>query len=99
MFMLHGRLEATPGQRDELLKIFTKAEQAEPLPGCRLYVVALDETDPDGVWITEIWESESDHSASLQNGSVRKRITQAMPLIDTTGIRRQRLDARTGIPD
>ncbi|MEV3963723.1 antibiotic biosynthesis monooxygenase family protein [Nocardia sp. NPDC050193] len=97
--MLHGRLQAKPGRRDELLKTFTKAEQAEPLPGCRLYVVALDETDPDGIWVTEIWESESDHAASLQNASVRNRISQAMPLIDTTGIRQQRLDAQTGIPD
>jgi quinol monooxygenase YgiN len=40
MFMLHGRLAAKPGKRDELLTIYTQAEQSEPMPGCRLYLVA-----------------------------------------------------------
>ncbi|MEV6258886.1 antibiotic biosynthesis monooxygenase family protein [Nocardia sp. NPDC051911] len=98
MFMLHSRLGAKPGKRDELLKILTEGEHADPMPGCRLYVIALDETDPDGVWATEIWESESDHAASLQLDEVKERISRAMPLVDTAGIRQQRLDARTGIP-
>jgi len=97
MFMLHGRLGAKPGRRDDLLKIMTEA--AEPMPGCRLYVVAVDESDADGVWATEIWESEEAHAASLGLDRVKARIARAMPLVDVTGIRHQRLDARTGIPD
>jgi quinol monooxygenase YgiN len=61
-------------------------------------VIAVDETDPDGVWATEIWESEAAHTASLQLDVVKERISRAMPLIDPTGIRQQRLDARAGIP-
>jgi quinol monooxygenase YgiN len=98
MFMLHGRLAAKPGKRDELLAILTEQTEAEPMPGCRLYVVAVDETDADGVWATEIWESPEAHAASLQLESVRERVGRAMPLIDVTGIRQQKLDARTGIP-
>lgn len=98
MFMLHGRLAAKPGKRDELLAILTGAAAAEPLPGCRLYVVAVAEDDADGVWATEIWESEAAHDASLQLGSVRERIARAMPLIDVGGMRHQRLDALVGIP-
>jgi quinol monooxygenase YgiN len=99
MFMLHGRLAAKPGKRDELLAILTDDSDAELLPGCRLYVVAVDEDDADGVWATEIWVSQEAHDASLQIESVRERIAQAMPLIDVGGIRQQRLDALTGIPD
>ena len=99
MFMLHGRLAAKPGTRDDLLAILTEDADAERLPGCRLYVVAVDDDDADGVWATEIWESQDAHDASLQIEGVRERIARAMPLIDRDGIRQQRLDARTGIPD
>jgi quinol monooxygenase YgiN len=98
MFMLHGRLAAKPGRRDELLAILTGAADTEHLPGCRLYVVAVDEDDADGVWATEIWVSEEAHDASLRIESVRERIALAMPLIDVDGIRQQRLDALVGIP-
>jgi quinol monooxygenase YgiN len=68
------------------------------MPGCRLYLVAVDETDPDGVWVTEVWESENAHAASLQLDQVKKRIARAMPLLDPGGFQRQQLDARAGIP-
>jgi quinol monooxygenase YgiN len=96
MFMLHGRLGAKHGKRDDLLAIMSEA--AERMPGCRLYVVAVDDSDPEGVWATEIWESEEAHDASLQLDHVKERISRAMPLVDTSGIRHQRLDARGGIP-
>ena len=98
MFMLHGRLAAQPGKRDELLAILVEGDDASPMPGCRLYLVAVDDEDADGVWVTEIWESAEAHTASLQLEGVRERIGRAMPLIDRGGIRQQRLDARAGIP-
>jgi quinol monooxygenase YgiN len=98
MFMLHGRLAAKPGKRDELLAILLESSNAELLPGCRLYVVAVDEQDADSVWATEIWESEEAHSASLQMDNVRERIGRAMPLVEASGIRQQRLDALGGVP-
>ena len=98
MFMLHGRLAATPGRRDELLALLAEGEHGEPMPGCRLYLVAVDATDADGVWVTEVWESEEAHRASLQLDRVREQIARATPLLDPTGFRRQQLDARAGIP-
>lgn len=98
MFMLHGRLSAQAGKRDELLAILADGEQQEPMPGCRLYLVAIDETDDDGVWVTEVWESEEAHPSSLQLDRVQERIARAMPILDPAGFRRQRLDARAGIP-
>lgn len=98
MYMLHGRIGAKPEKRDDLLTILLEAERAEPMPGCRLYLVAVDPEDPDGVWVTEVWESEEAHTASLQLDQVRERIARAMPFIDTEGFTRQQLDARAGIP-
>jgi quinol monooxygenase YgiN len=98
MFMLHGRLAAQAGKRDELLAVFSEEDQAEPLPGCRLYLVAVDDTDPEGVWVTEVWESEEAHAASLELDRVKEQIARAMPLLDLEGFRRQQLDARAGIP-
>ncbi len=98
MFMLHGRLSAQPGKRDELLAILAEEDQAERLPGCRLYLVAVDGTDADGVWVTEVWESEDAHTASLQLDRVTEQIARALPILDTTGFRRQQLDARAGVP-
>ena len=98
MFMLHGRLGAKSGKREELLQVFVDAEHQAPLPGCRLYLVAVDETDSDGVWVTEVWESEEAHAASLQMERVKEQIARAMPLLDPEGYQQQRLDARVGIP-
>lgn len=98
MFMLHGRLSALPGRRDELLAILAEDEQGELLPGCRLYLVAVDEADAAGVWITEVWESEDAHKASLELDRVRAQIARAMPILDMDGFQRQQLDARAGIP-
>jgi quinol monooxygenase YgiN len=69
------------------------------MPGCRLYLVAVDETDPDAVWVTEVWESEDAHTASLQLDRVKEQITRAMPILDREGFSRQQLDARAGVPD
>jgi quinol monooxygenase YgiN len=98
MFMLHGRLAAKPGKREELLAVLSEGEHDEPMPGCRLYLIAVDETDADGVWITEVWESEDAHTASLQLDRVKEQIARAMPILDTAGFKRQLLDARAGIP-
>jgi quinol monooxygenase YgiN len=98
MLMLHGRLAAKPGKRDELLAVLAEAEQGAPMPGCRLYLVAVDETDAEGVWVTEVWDSEEDHAASLQLHEVKERIARAMPILDVAGFKRQQLDPRAGVP-
>lgn len=96
--MLHGRLAATPGRRDELLAILAEQDQHERMPGCRLYLVAVDDEDPHGVWVTEVWESERDHAASLELDRVKSTIARAMPILDLSGFKRQQLTAHAGIP-
>ena len=98
MFMLHGRLCAKPGLRDELLAVLEEADRAEPMPECRLYLIAVEETDSDGVWVTEVWESQQAHAAALQLEMIQERIARAGPLLDVAGSKQQRLDARAGVP-
>lgn len=98
MFMLHSRLAAQPGQRDALLAILQESESAEPMPGCRMYLIAVDDADADGVWVTELWESQQAHADSLGLERVGAQMARAAPLLDRAGFRQQRMDARAGVP-
>ena len=80
MYGLIGRMKAVPGQRDALISILL--EGVSGMPGCLSYVVANDPARPDTVWVTEVWESEAHHRASLQRPAVKAAIAGAMPLID-----------------
>lgn len=79
MYGLIGRMKAAAGQRDALLEILLEGIQS--MSGCLSYVVAKDPNDPDAIWITEVWDSEASHKASLSLPSVRKAIERAKPII------------------
>jgi quinol monooxygenase YgiN len=79
MYGLIGKLKSTSGQRDALIAILL--EGVSGMPGCLSYVVAKDPKDPDGIWITEAWESQAKHKASLALPSVQAAITKAKPII------------------
>lgn len=79
MHGLIGQFKAHPGQRDTLVSILLESTGA--MPGCRSYVVALDPQDADSVWITEVWDDEASHKASLGLPQVKEAIARAMPLI------------------
>lgn len=81
LYGLVGKLRALPGKRDEL--IYHILDGAGNLPGCLSYIVATDPDDPDLVWITEAWDSEESHKASLGLRAVRQAIAKARPLIAT----------------
>jgi quinol monooxygenase YgiN len=81
-FGLFGKFTAQPGQRDRLVEhLLDAARFMEDAKGCELYVVSTSESDANGVWVTEIWESEADHDASLALDGVLELIERARPLI------------------
>lgn len=80
MFGLIGKMTAKPGQRDTLMQFIL--EGANTIPGCISYIVAKDVDDEHGIWITEVWDSEASHAASLKLPSVTASIAKAIPLID-----------------
>jgi quinol monooxygenase YgiN len=85
MFGLIGKMVATPGKRGEVIAILLQG--VTDMPGCLAYIVGEDATDENAIWITEAWDSESSHKASLTLPSVRQAITKARPLIAGFGER------------
>jgi len=79
MYGLIGKIDAQPGQRDALIAILI--EGVAGMPGCLSYVVSRDPGDPDGLWVTEVWESQAAHEASLSLPSVQSAIQAGRPLI------------------
>jgi quinol monooxygenase YgiN len=79
MFGLTGKMRAHPGKGAELIASISGS--TETMPSCRSHVIAEDATDPDGIWITEVWDTQEQHKASLQIPAVKASIAKAMPLI------------------
>lgn len=85
MYGLIGKMLAKPGQRDALVSILLEGTGA--MPGCRIYLIATDPADTNAIWITEAWDTEEQHQASLQLPQVQAAIAQARPLIEGFGER------------
>jgi quinol monooxygenase YgiN len=85
MYGLIGKMLAKPGQRDALISILL--EGTGEMPGCRIYLIATDPADANAIWITEVWDTEEQHTASLQLPAVQAAIARARPLIEGFGER------------
>lgn len=79
------KINTKPGQRDALAAILLQATRA--MPGCLSYIVANDATDPDALWITEVWDSPASHKASLALPEIRQALQAGRPLIAGFGER------------
>lgn len=79
MYGLIVHMTAIPGQRDALVSILLGATST--MPGCLSYVVAQDPTNSNAIWITEVWDSQASHKASLSLPSVKDAISRGKPLI------------------
>jgi quinol monooxygenase YgiN len=85
MYGLIGTIVAMPGQRDALLEILL--EGTRDMPGCLSYVIATDPSREDTLWITEVWENQERHQASLSLEPVQQAIARGMPLVASFGER------------
>jgi len=79
MYGLIGKMTATKGKREELIKILL--DGVANMPGCISYVVAKDLKDADGIWITEVWDTKESHDNSLKLPNVKEAISKGKPLI------------------
>lgn len=82
---LFGKMIAAPGQRDALIGHLLAG--SGEMPGCLVYVVAKSPTEPDAVWITEVWQSRQHHADSLKLPAVQAAIARARPIIAGFGER------------
>jgi quinol monooxygenase YgiN len=85
MYGLIGKMTTVPGQRDALAEILLEATRE--MPGCLSYVIATDPSDSDALWITEVWDSQASHGASLALPSIQEAIARGRPLIAGFGER------------
>lgn len=79
MYGLIGKMRARPGEREALIGYIL--ESSGEMPGCLSYVVARDPGDADAIWVTEVWDKEESHKASLALPAVQAAIAKARPII------------------
>ncbi|MFB6366106.1 putative quinol monooxygenase [Paenibacillus elgii] len=84
-YAMFGKLTAHPGKREELAKMMLEADTLNDMEGCIYYILHEAEEDPDVLWITELWESQEAHAASLKNEKVRELIGHCRHLIAEVG--------------
>lgn len=79
MYGLISSIKTVSGEREALIAILV--EGASGMSGCLSYVVAKDPSSDDTIWITEVWDSQASHEASLTLPSVQEAIARGGPLI------------------
>jgi len=79
MYGLISKNNTVPGHRDALVAILLEGTQA--MPGCISYVIASDPADDNAVWITEVWDSQASHHASLSLPAVQAAIAKGRAVI------------------
>jgi len=79
MYGLIGKMTMVAGKRDEFIAILL--DGVANMPGCLSYIVAKDPSNADAIWITEAWDSEASHKASLSLPAVQAAIAKGRPLI------------------
>jgi len=78
-YLLHGKFTAKPNHRDDLAKILIEASGLiSYAPGCRLYLISQDDSDPDSVYVSEWWDSKDDHDKSLKIDGVMDLIMKGL---------------------
>ena len=79
MYGLISKIIAVAGKREELIAILLGS--ISDMPGCLSYIIARDTTDADGIWVTEAWDNQASHEASLVLPAVKEAIAKSRPLI------------------
>ncbi|MDQ2904953.1 MAG: putative quinol monooxygenase [Ktedonobacteraceae bacterium] len=76
------KFTARPGQRDALVEHLLRASAlVEAAAGCQLYIINTSATEPESVWVTEVWRSQQEHDASLTIEGAQTAIKQVLPLL------------------
>ena len=74
-------MRTKPGNRDEVVRILLSGVDGLRTAGCQVYAVSVSDTDPDLIWVSEVWQSKEHHDVSLQLPATKAAIAQAMPML------------------
>ena len=86
MYGLIVKLTSASSRRAELIEVLG-GDDSHTIAGCLSFIVAEDPADEDVLWITEVWQSEASHKASLDLPPSRR----GLPAIETLVARYQRI--------
>jgi quinol monooxygenase YgiN len=81
MWGLIAKITLVPGKRDEMIEILKQS--AADMPGCISYVVAKDTADESSIWVTEAWDSQASHDASLSLPAVKDAIPRGKAIVSS----------------
>jgi quinol monooxygenase YgiN len=56
-------------------------QSAADMPGCISYVVAKDTADESSIWVTEVWDSQASHDASLSLPAVKDAMPRGKTIV------------------
>lgn len=86
-FSLFGKFTVQEGKRDTMVDILIEAaESMQELEECEIYLVNTSESEPNCVYVYEVWSHEDAHQASLTTDATQTLINRAKPII--TGMER-----------
>ena len=79
----YGKAVAKQGKGGELAELLlAAAAELEADPGCELYLINRQAGSPDVIWVTELWRSQADLDASLEQVRGGDQAAAAMALVD-----------------
>lgn len=79
MYGLIAKLTTVAGARSEMVAVLRAS--ATNMPGCLNYIIAEDAGNRDVLWVTEVWETEASHAASLALPAVKAAMVSAKSLL------------------
>jgi quinol monooxygenase YgiN len=78
----YGKAVAKAGKGDELAgRLLAAAGELADTPGCELYLINRSRSDPDEIWVTELWRSQADLDASIEEIRGSDDVAAVMELI------------------
>lgn len=86
MYGLIVKLTAASGRRSDLVEVLG-GDDSHTIAGCLSFIVAEDTADADVLWVTEVWDSEASHKASLDLTPRRA----GLPAIETLVARHEKI--------
>jgi quinol monooxygenase YgiN/mannose-6-phosphate isomerase-like protein (cupin superfamily) len=94
----YAKAMAKPGRGDELAgKLLEVAEDLRDAPGCELYLINRSPSDPDAVWVTELWQSQELLDAALERPEARARMPEVLGLVLQDGFERIDVEPLGGV--
>jgi quinol monooxygenase YgiN/mannose-6-phosphate isomerase-like protein (cupin superfamily) len=94
----YAKVTAKPGQGDALAaKLLEVANGLRDVAGCELYVINCSSTEPEVVWVTELWQSEELMNAALESEEARARMPEVLELLADGGFERIDLEPLGGV--